>query len=103
MAEEDSKTPNAPLHRRNSRIALSENIKQFRPEFHTELKGEDKAEKLWNLMAEYIPVDKSVIQKSIISRCCFVSSTINHRKYKNLNKIANLNFNQIFFVYLVTN
>ena len=67
MAEEDSKTPNAPLHRRSSRLALSEHIKQFRPEFHTELKGEDKAEKLWNLMAEYIPVDKSVIQKSIIS------------------------------------
>ena len=67
MAEEDSKTPNAPLHRRNSRIALSENIKQFRPEFHSDLKGEEKSENLWKLMAEYIPADKVTIQKSIIS------------------------------------
>lgn len=67
MADEEEKHANAPVQRRNSRIALSENVKHFRPEFHGELKGEENTEKLWNLMAEYIPSDKAMIQKSVIS------------------------------------
>ena len=67
MAEEEEKTPNNPVRRRSSRIAMQKLEKQFRPEFHTELKGEEKSEKLWNLMAEYLPSDKDMIQKSIIS------------------------------------
>lgn len=68
MAEESTKTfASDPIHRRSSRTMLAENTKQFRPEFHAELKGEEKSEKLWNLMAEYIPSDPSTVQKSIIS------------------------------------
>lgn len=67
MAEEDPTRLTSQPHRISSRISLRENTKHFRPEFHNELKGEEKSEKLWNLMAEYIPTDKQSIQKSIIS------------------------------------
>lgn len=68
MAEENP--PNytgEPIKRRSSRINAFEGIKQYRPEFHTQLKGEEKSEKLWNLMAEYIPSDTSTIEKSIVA------------------------------------
>ena len=65
MAEEKKYT-NEPIKRRSSRIYHPENS-GFRPEFHTDLKGEEKSEKLWNLMAEYLPADGDSIQKSIVS------------------------------------
>ena len=68
MAEDSQQTyTTEPIHRRSSRTNMLENTKQYRPEFHTQLQGSEKSEKLWNLMAEYIPSDPATIQKSIIS------------------------------------
>ncbi|CAG9315123.1 unnamed protein product [Blepharisma stoltei] len=63
--EEEQKSPRRSIHRKSSRVFLKE--KQFRPEFHGQLKGEERTDKLWKLMAEYLDSDLITIQKSIVS------------------------------------
>jgi hypothetical protein len=51
MAEEAKSQ--SGIHRRSSRLSL-ENSKNFRPEFNSQIRGEEANEKMWELMAEYL-------------------------------------------------
>lgn len=42
--EEEQKAPKSAIHRKSSRIFCKE--KSYRPEFHTQLKGDDATDKL---------------------------------------------------------
>jgi len=56
------------FHKPGSRSELCESSdKLYRPEFDTELRGEQANQQLWEMLAEYIDSDPRTIQKQIVS------------------------------------
>jgi hypothetical protein len=65
--------PRGPLKRRDSRFLLEDSQNKdkeqthYRPEFSHGAPGDEKNEKIWELMSSYIGSDKKSIQRSIVN------------------------------------